>query len=239
MHWLTRLFRKHQAEKYLDAELRFHLERQVSDYVATGLSPAEARRRAHLDFGGLESVKQQSREARRAHLLETLLQDVRYAARMLAAIPVSTIAAAVTLALGIGANTAIFSIVDAALLRPLPFKDSSRILSVSTKSAMFPTFSLGNSWPAFQQIRSQASSLEESAVYSQSDKTLTGQGAPAQLSVTIISDGFFEELGATAQQGRLLTLADQKPGENFVAVLSILWRTRFEPIRLSWPNSRS
>src|SRR4029077_15622594 len=114
-----------------------------------------------------------------------------------------------------------------ALLRPLPFKDSSRILSVSTRSAMFPTFSLGNSWPAFQQIRSQAASLEESAVYSQSDKTLTGQGAPAQLSVTIISDGFFEELGSTAEQGRLLTLADQKPGQNFVAVLSdSFWRTR-------------
>jgi predicted permease len=228
MHWLTRLFRKQQAEKHLDAELRFHLERQVSDYVATGLTPEEARRRAHLDFGGLESVKQQSREARRGHVLETLLQDVRYAARILRKNPGFTLAAAVTLALGIGANTAIFSIVDAALLRPLPFKDSSRILSVSTKSAMFPTFALGNSWPAFQQIRSQASSLEESAVYSQSDKTLTGQGAPAQLSVTIISDGFFEELGATAQQGRLLNLADQKPGENFVAVLSdSLWRTRF------------
>jgi putative ABC transport system permease protein len=227
MHWLTRLFRKQQAEKHLDAELRFHLDRQISDYVVAGMSPEEARRRAHLDFGGLESIKQQTRESRRAHLLETLLQDVRYAVRMLRKNPGFTIAAAITLALGIGANTAIFSIVNAALLRPLPFKDSSRILSVSTRSAMFPTFSLGNSWPAFQQIRSQAASLEESAVYSQSDKTLTGQGAPAQLSVTIISDGFFEELGATAQQGRLLTLADQKPGQNFVAVLSdSFWRTR-------------
>lgn len=99
---------------------------------------------------------------------------------------------------------------------------------VSTKTAMFPAFSLGNSWPAFQLIRSQASSLEESAVYSQSDKTLTGQGAPAQLSVTSVSDGFFEELGASAQRGRLLNISDQKSGRNFVAVLSdSLWRTRF------------
>jgi len=228
MHWLRRIFHKERSEKHLDAELRFHLERQVSDYIAVGMAAEEARRRAHLDFGGLESIKQQTRESRRGHLLETLLQDVRYAVRMLRKNPGFTFAVAVTLALGIGANTAIFSIVDAALLRPLPFKDSSRILNVSTMSAMFPTFSLGNSWPAFQQIRSQASSLEESAVYSQSDKTLTGQGAPAQLSVTIISDGFFEELGATAQQGRLLNLADQKPGDNFVAVLSdSFWRTRF------------
>jgi predicted permease len=228
MHWFRRLFQKEKSEKQLDAELRFHLEHQVSDYIAAGMSPAEARRRARLDFGGLESIKQESRESRRGNLLETLIQDLRYAARMLRKNPGFTIAATVTLALGIGANTAIFSIVNAVILRPLPFKDSARILSVSTRSALFPTFSLGNSWPAFLQIRSQASSLEESAVYTQSDKTLTGQGAPAQLNVTGISDGFFEELGAAAQQGRLLNLADQKPGQNLVAVLSdSFWRTRF------------
>ena len=228
MHWLRRLFRKEQSEKQLDAELRFHLERQIFDYVASGMTPSEAHRRAQLDFGGLEPIKQETREARLGILLETLFQDLRYAVRMLRKNPGFTIAAVITLALGIGANTAIFSIVDAALLRPLPFKDSSRIQSVSTKTAMFPTFSLGNSWPAFQQIRSQAASLEESAVYSQSEKTLTGQGSPAQLSVTSVSDGFFEELGAIAQQGRLTNLADQHPGQNLVAILSdALWRTRF------------
>ena len=228
MHWLSRIFRKDQSEKQLDAELRFHLEKQLSDYIASGMSPEEARRRAHLDFGGLESIKQHTRESRRGNLLETFFQDLRYAFRMLRKNPGFTITAAITLALGIGANTAIFSIVNDALLRPLPFKDSSRIMIVSTKTAMFPAFSLGNSWPAFQLIRSQASSLEESAVYSQSDKTLTGQGVPAQLSVTSVSDGFFEELGASAQRGRLLNPSDQKSGQNFVAVVSdSLWRTRF------------
>ena len=228
MHWLHRLFHKEQSEKHLDAELRDHLERQISDYIASGLPPEEARRRANIDFGGLESFKQQTREARRGNVFETVFMDLRYALRTLRKNPGFTIAAAITLALGIGANTAIFSIVDAALLRPLPFKDSSRIVSVSTKTAMFPTFSLGNSWPAFQQIRSQATSLEESAVYTQSDRALTGQGTPAQLSVTAISDGFFEELGTTAQQGRLLSLQDQRPAQNLVAVISdSLWRTRF------------
>jgi len=143
MHWLRRLFRKEQSEKQLDAELRLHLERQIFDYVASGMTPSEAHRRAQLDFGGLESIKQETREARRGNLLETLFQDLRYAVRMLRKNPGFTIAAVITLAFGIGANTAIFSIVDAALLRSLPFKDSSRILSVSTKTAMFPTFSLG------------------------------------------------------------------------------------------------
>jgi putative ABC transport system permease protein len=228
MHWLTRLFRKQQAEKHLDAELRFHLERQVSDYVATGLTPAEARRRAHLDFGGLESIKQQSREARRGHLLETLLQDVRYAVRMLQKNPGFTFAAAVTLALGIGANTAIFSIVNAVILRPLPYKDSARIVDISTHSAMFPTFSLGLSWLSLSRIRSQVSALEQTAAYTETEKTLLGNSEPAVLSIASVTDGFFEELGATAQLGRLLFEEDAKPGQDHVVVISdSLWHTRF------------
>jgi predicted permease len=228
MHWLRRLFRKEQSEKQLDAELRFHIERQVSDYVAKGLAPQEARRRAHVDFGGLEPIKQATRESRRGHLLETLFQDLRYASRMLRKNPGFTIAAAITLALGIGANTAIFSIVNASILRPLPYKDSARIVSLSTHTAMYPAFSLGLSWIDFQQIRSQASSVEQSAAYYESEKTLTEKGSPAILSIANVSDGFFEELGANAQQGRLLTEQDCKPDQNHVIVLSDpLWRTRF------------
>ena len=228
MHWLQRLFRKEQSEKQLDSELRFHVERQISDYIASGMAPEEARRRAQLSFGGLESIKQETREARRGNLLETLFQDLRYASRMLRKNPGFTIAAVITLALGIGANTAIFSIVNAAILRPLPYKDSSRIVQISAHTAMFPTFSLGISWLNLDQIRAQVSSLEQTSAYSETDKTLTGSGEPTLLSVASVTDGFFEELGVTSQIGRLLIPDDAKAGQNFVVVISdSLWRTRF------------
>src|SRR5271163_2771604 len=228
MHWLRRLLNKEQSEKQLDAELRFHIERQISDYVAAGMTPQEARRRAQLDFGGLELIKQATRESRRANWADEFRQDVTFGVRILRKNLGFTLAAAATLALGIGANTAIFSIVNATVLRPLPLKDSARILSVSTEAAMFPGFSLGNSWPAFQLIRSQASSFEECSVFSQSDKTMTGQAAPEQISVTAVSGGFFEEVGANVQQGRLFTRADESPGQTSVAVLSdAFWRTQF------------
>ncbi|HTQ59791.1 MAG TPA: permease prefix domain 1-containing protein, partial [Candidatus Solibacter sp.] len=83
MHWFRRLFQKEKSEKQLDAELRFHLEKQIADYISSGLPPEEARRRANLDFGGLESIKQQARESRRGHFLDTFFQDLRYATRML------------------------------------------------------------------------------------------------------------------------------------------------------------
>jgi predicted permease len=228
MHWLRRLFRKEQSEKQLDAELRFHMERQVSDYIGSGMSSEEAKRRARLDFGGLESTKQQTRESRRGILLETLFQDLRYAFRMLRKNPGFTIAASVTLAFGIGANTAIFSIVNAVILRPLPYKDSARIVQISAHTAMFPTFSLGISWLNLDQIRAQAPSLEQTSAYSETDKTLTGSGEPTLLSVASVTDGFFEELGVTSQIGRLLIPDDAKAGQNFVVVISdSLWRTRF------------
>jgi predicted permease len=228
MHWFRRLFQKEKSEKQLDDELRFHLERQVSDHIASGITPAEARRRAHLDFGGLEPIKQQTRESRRGNFFETLFQDLRYATRLLRKNPGFTIAAAVTLALGIGANTAIFSIVNAVILRPLPYKDSARIVQISAHTAMFPTFSLGISWLNLDQIRAQASSLEQTSAYSETDKTLTGSGEPTLLSVASVTDGFFEELGVASQIGRLLIPDDAKAGQNFVVVISdSLWRTRF------------
>jgi predicted permease len=228
MHWLGRFFHRGKSEQQLDSELHFHLEKQISDYVASGLTPEEARRRTNMRFGALESVKQQSREARRASFVETLVQDIRYGGRILRKNPGFTLAAALTLALGIGANTAIFSIVNAVILRPLPYKDSSRIVSVTTHTAMFPTFNLGLSWLNIVQIRAQATALEQTAAFVSTEQTLTGSGAPSVLSVAQVTDAFFEQLGATAQIGRLFTDDETSVGQHHVLVLSdSLWRTLF------------
>src|SRR5579859_4670500 len=228
MHWLARFIKKTKSEQQLDAELRFHLEKQITDYIASGLSREEARRRANLNFGALESVKEQSREIRRASFIETIYQDVRYGLRVLRKNPGFTAAAAITLALGIGANTAIFSIVNTIIFRPLPYKNSSRMINLTTHSALFPAFNLGLSWLSLQKIRAQVPAIEQVSGYISSEKTLTGDGAPTILSTLSISDGFFDELGATSQLGRLFTQDDFKPGQDHVVVITdALWRTRF------------
>jgi putative ABC transport system permease protein len=128
MSWWGRLIRRGRAEAQLDDELRDHVERQVADSVQAGMSEPEARRRTRVDFGGLDQVKEQCRDARGTRLIEDLVRDVRYAGRTLRKSPGFTVAAIASLALGIGANTAIFSLIDAAILKSLPVREPERLI---------------------------------------------------------------------------------------------------------------
>lgn len=230
--WVVRMaavFAKRGRDEEFEREMESHLAMHTEDNLRAGMTEEEARRQALIKLGGIEATKQIYRERRGLPMLETLLQDFRFALRMLRKNPGFTMVAVLTLAMGIGANTAIFSVVNAVVLRPLPYPNSPRMIVVQAKTAMFPEFQLAPTWPEFQAIRGRATALESAAAYWSTQRTLTGQGEPAVLRVAGVSSGFFQEFGATTEKGGLLSDEEQKPGEDSVAVISEkLWRTRLE-----------
>jgi len=204
MTWWGRLFRRRRLERELDAEIRDHYERQVADFVATGVSEAEARRLARLALGGDDQIKEQCRDARGTRWIEDIVQDVRYACRVLAKAPVFTMVAILSLALGIGANTAIFSLVNGVLLRTLPVRDPERLVLLKD-----------GSWtnPIWEQIRERQWRLFDGAVaWGAEEFDLAAGGPSLKVEGLWVSGGFFDLAGVPPLRGRLITPADDVPG---------------------------
>ncbi len=219
-------FRRDATEGELDDELRFHYEQQVGRLLASGISRPEAERRARLALGSMEQMKEECRQARGIGGLEILAQDLRYALRILGKNPGFTAVASLTLALGIGANTAIFSLVNTVLLRPLPYPGAPRIVMLwgTSRAANDQPFSD----PDFLDYQAQNHVFENMATFNGGGFTLTGGDNPERVRSAVVSTGFFNVLGITPARGRTFTPSDGQPGRNDVLLLTYgTWQRRF------------
>jgi len=227
-HRMRALFRRGRVEGELEEELRFHLERQVQKYLEAGWSREEARRRAQLEFGGYEQVKEEYREARGVSFIETLARDVRYGLRMLTSNPGFSVVTILTLALGIGANTAIFSVVDAVLLRPLPYSDPNSLVMVWENNSQHPNPHNTVSPPDYLDWVGRNSVFSGMSGMVDVRSNLTGDGPPQEVIRQAVTANFFSVLGANPILGTGFTAENNQPGHDNVLVLSYgFWKERF------------
>jgi predicted permease len=233
---LRTLFRREQVEAELDRELQFHFEQQIADNIAVGMSSDEARYAALRRIGGITQIQEQCRDQRGLHLLETTLQDVRYASRSLRKSPVFTFVAVVTLALGTGANIAIFSLIDSVLLSSLPVKNPDQLVFIRTNAIKVGLFNVSTTLlnRDFEQMQKRATQIEG---FASTDRV-------ARLSIAVeghaevgqgdfVSGTYFQVLGVPAQIGRTFVPEDNlESGSDATAgrpaiISDGYWRRRF------------
>ncbi len=232
MDWIERLRRRigvllnrSRIEREMDDEMRFHIEMEIEELRKRGMSPEAARREAYLRFGGMERHKEGGRDARGVRLLVDLGQDLRYAVRMMMKNPGFTAVTMITLALGIGATTAIFSVVDGVLLKPLPYAEPDRLIVV------FEQNSPSNQWPLsvvdYQAIEEQQRSFESVAGLDRGRAILTGGDQPERIRIGGVTADWFNTLGIHPVEGRGFRAGEDVPGAERVAVISHAFRERY------------
>ncbi len=224
---LQTLRRRDRFEDAMAEEMRFHVERHTEDLVLSGVPPAEAARRARQEFGGLDNLKEDCREARGLRPFDELRRDLRYAARLLRKTPGFTATALTTLALCLGANLTLFAVVDAVLLRPLPFPDSGRLVSVYNTYPKAGVPNDGCSLPNYYERRGQIPAFSGLAVYRDATAVVGETGTTEQVPVTRVSPDFFSTLGLGPAIGRVFTEMETLEGKNSAAILTDgYWRQR-------------
>ena len=229
--WLVRfggLFGKQQRDRELAAEIESHLQLHIDENLRAGMSPEEARRQALLQLGGVEQTKERYRDRRGLPWLETLLQDIRFGLRMLRKNPGFTAVAVLTLALGIGANTAIFSLIDAVLLRSLPFPNSARLVWLAGKwpDGNDAALSPGD----FLDYRAQNRVFEHlgAIIHGNTIFNLAGNSGPRQVIGNVVTYDFLQTLGMKSLLGRSFVASDEDASTSRVAILSHrLWEQQF------------
>lgn len=246
--WTRTLLRRSHVESDMDTELRSHIETYADDLMRTGIPREEALRRARLEFGGLERVKEECRESRGISFIESALQDLRFAFRMLRKSPGFTAIAVLTLAFGIGANTAIFSLIDGVMLRTMPVKDPSQIVmlrwqahhfSLNGEYSAFGDCLNGDSngdrvgcsfpIPLFEQFRAQVNAFSDVTAFAgPAGLKLSGNGVEGNVAGEIVAGNYFSALGVNAIIGRTIAPGDDSLNASPVAVLSYaFWQSTF------------
>ncbi len=225
MRWYRRLFRRQLEEKQLDAELRFHLEQQTADYIAAGMIPSEARRRARVEFGGLERVKEECRDVGTGRFIETVLQDLRYGLRQLRRNPGFTIVAILTLALGIGVNTGIFSLAEAVLFPPFVGAKPSRLAAIYTSGAHRSGYA-SSSYPEYLYYREHSQAFSGIAAFARIEVAWTHGNSTGLPWAELVSSNYFHVLGVKPLRGRFfLPSENHSAGPAHAAVVSYrFWR---------------
>jgi macrolide transport system ATP-binding/permease protein len=243
LYRLRALFRRNSLEAEMDAELRAHLEHQTEKHLRAGLPPEEAARRARLEFGGVEQVKEECRDRWGVRLINEVIQDVRYGLRQLHRNPGFTAVAVLTLALGIGANTAIFSIFNAVMLKTLPVQNPGQLVLFSTttdEGLVNSTEGPHGRWnyfstPVFEYIRDHNRVFQGIGAFQRLPDTLivragdsTAGNPPERAKGRLVSGNYFSVLGVNAIEGRTLTPQDDQPSAHPTAVISYsYWKRKF------------
>ncbi|HVG35488.1 MAG TPA: ABC transporter permease [Pyrinomonadaceae bacterium] len=225
-HRLRAVSMKRRLDRELEEEIRSHLEMQIEEHVQQGMSPEEARFAALRKFGGVEQVKEKYRQRRSLPVVETTFQDLRYAARMLRKSPLFAVIAIFTLALGIGANTAIFSVVNAVLLRPLQYPNAERIVAIEELNEKGSRVQVT---PAnFLDWRAESKSFEHLAAIHARTSNLSAADESKRINLAMTSANFFQVFGLQPQMGRFFLPDEERAGHDAVAVLSYgLWQRHF------------
>jgi putative ABC transport system permease protein len=214
------LFQKNRMEREMEREMRFHIARETERNIQRGLKPKDARRAALRDFGGVERIKEECRDVSRLMWLEALWQDIRYSTRSWRRNPGYTLVAVLTLALGIGANTAIFSLIYGVLLRPLPYQNGTHLVVLRQQAPLAGRNNPGFSVKEIEDYREQTQTLDQLAEHHSMSFTLLGAGEPELIQTGVVSANFFDLLGVRPLYGRTFLPADEGPGAEAVLVLS-------------------
>jgi len=225
--WWGATIQRSRLESEMDTELRFHIEAYADDLVRGGVPRQEALRRARIEFGGIERVKEEGREARGVSFFDELWQDLRFAVRVMRKNPGFAGVAMVTLALGIGADTAIFSVVNAVLLNPLPYADPQRLVAVREVLPSAGAMPMYVSGPDITPMRKISHVFDALAGFRVWTYELSGSGEPERVTANRASSDLFPVLGAQPILGRNFSAEEELPGHSVVVLSYKLWQRRF------------